>query len=299
MASPLLHNSLRLNYLHVDKYVFPSVWVYPNNRVPYSMLRLIQNGRALFIIDGETIHVRKNQIIYIPQGCDMYCRALDDDFTFISIRFTAAIPLNDTEIWSESFGIKKITECTDEKIHSYFEQMVFARTSQSKGKSFRLRGYLELIMAYLIDVNTGTLGDKSLKTSEENYSEALLKRDTPVQIKRRNMSPALKMDARIQTVIEYIITHPNQHVNIKEMCKMVDISKSSLRRLFKEHTGKSPTEFIKELHMAYAARKLLETDERISSIAYELGYNDPNYFSRIFKSNFGISPQQYRRISRE
>ena len=75
-------------------------------------------------------------------------------------------------------------------------------------------------------------------------------------------------------------------------------SPSSLRRLFKEHTGKSPGAFVKDLRMTTAARRLLVTDQRISAIAYELGFDDPNYFARIFKSVFGVSPQEYRAASR-
>ena len=151
MSGNLLYQSLRLNFLYADKYIFPSTWVYPHNRVPYSMLRLIQNGKAVFSINGEEIEVQKNQIIYIPQGCEMHCRATEPDFTFISIRFTAAIPLYDMEVWSERLGIQKITECEDVEVHNFFEQMVHARISHTAGKNFRQRGYLELIMAHLID----------------------------------------------------------------------------------------------------------------------------------------------------
>ena len=44
-----------------------------------------------------------------------------------------------------------------------------------------------------------------------------------------------------------------------------------------------------------AARRLLVTDARLSDIAYEVGFEDPNYFSRMFRRNFGASPQEYRR----
>ena len=51
--------------------------------------------------------------------------------------------------------------------------------------------------------------------------------------------------------------------------------------------------------MVTAARKLLATNKRVSTIAYELGYNDQNYFTRVFKSVFGISPDQYRKEARK
>ena len=76
------------------------------------------------------------------------------------------------------------------------------------------------------------------------------------------------------------------------------MSPSSFRRHFKEHTGKTPGNFLKELRVMVAARRLLVTDDRISDIAYELGFDDQNYFSRMFKSLFGVSPSQYRKTAR-
>jgi AraC-like DNA-binding protein len=299
MPSQNISSSIRLNYLFVEKYVFPSVWGYPRNKVPYSMLRLIVNGSGEFEIDNQSIIVKKNQIIYIPQGCDLQCRALEDDFTFISIRFTAAIPLNEVEVWSESLGIKRVTETPDPLIQSYFDQMVFARTSSVLGKAFRLRGYLELIIAWLIDANAENLGTTRIETVEKRNDEQHGHIDSTYYIKKRNMRPELEMDSRIQAVIEYMIAHQYEEIDLKQLCEMVEISFSSLRRLFKKHTGKAPSNFIKDMKMMSAARRLLGTDDRISKIAYDLGFDNPNYFTRMFKNNFGISPLQYRRVSRD
>ena len=51
--------------------------------------------------------------------------------------------------------------------------------------------------------------------------------------------------------------------------------------------------------MTNAARKLLVSNEPVSSIAYKLGYEAPSYFSKCFREVFGITPQEYRRTSRE
>ena len=100
-------------------------------------------------------------------------------------------------------------------------------------------------------------------------------------------------------VVDYFIAHPTEPFDTKFLSDMAQMSPSSLRRHFKEHTGKSPGDFVKELRMVTAARRLLVTNDRGSTIAYELGFDDQNYFARMFKSVFGVSPNQYRKASRE
>ena len=96
-------------------------------------------------------------------------------------------------------------------------------------------------------------------------------------------------------IVDYITTHPEENLSRQELCDMAGISVSTLRRLFKEQTGKTLFQFIKENKMTNAARRLLVTDDPISAIAYDLGYEIPSYFSECFKQIFGVSPQEYRR----
>ncbi len=88
-----LYTSMRFNFLYVDRYVFRRGWAYPNSYVPYCMLRYILKGRAEFIISGQKYIVEENQVCYIPEGCHLECHALEDEFSFISIRFATTVQL--------------------------------------------------------------------------------------------------------------------------------------------------------------------------------------------------------------
>ena len=83
--------------------------------------------------------------------------------------------------------------------------------------------------------------------------------------------------------MDYIVTHPTEHYTSEVLCQMVNVSPSTLRRLFKKHTGKSPSDFIQNLRLTVAARRLLVTNDRISSIAYQVGFEGP-------KELRGVSP---------
>ena len=80
---------------------------------------------------------------------------------------------------------------------------------------------------------------------------------------------------------------------------MCDVSESTLRRLFKSHMGKSIYEFIKDTKVLYAAHLLTTTNIPISEVGYRLGYESPSYFTKTFRDVFGVSPQEYRKCSRE
>ena len=86
-------DNIRLTFLYIEFYSMGKTWVYPESYIPYNIFRYIVKGKAEFCIDGEEIIVKENQIVYIPQGCRMSCRALSESFEFYSLRFMQ-IPLH-------------------------------------------------------------------------------------------------------------------------------------------------------------------------------------------------------------
>ena len=118
-------------------------------------------------------------------------------------------------------------------------------------------------------------------------------------IRRRNAKTQnINRDPRIQVVVDYLTPHLNEPFTIQSLSEMAQVSQTSFRRLFKAHTGKSPSDYMRELRMTSAARMLLTSDREIAEIGYQVGFSDANYFSRTFRQVFGVSPHQYRRISR-
>jgi len=71
-------------------------------------------------------------------------------------------------------------------------------------------------------------------------------------------------------------------------------SKSTLHRKLKSLTGLSPGEFIRNIRLKHACGMLTNTTDPISEIAYAVGFNNPKYFSSSFKSEFEMTPREYR-----
>ena len=88
--------------------------------------------------------------------------------------------------------------------------------------------------------------------------------------------------------------HYHEDVGLNEAAVILDVSPIYLSHLFKKETGKSFVGYLTGYRMEKAARMLVETNEKSYMIAKSVGYTDPNYFSYVFKRQYGVSPSKYR-----
>lgn len=283
-------DNIRFNFLYVDNYSFGRTWFYPDSVVPYNMLRYITSGEGIFFIDDEEVKVKKNQIAYVPRGCHMACHALTDNFSFTSIRFTTSVFFEGGDFLSDYYRLPRVMENQGE--NKYFELIYDWVKSENPAKMFLVRGYLEVLIGELVARANQEFGNTMVAAkNEEEY--------TLDKIRQRMKKSNTKIDARIQVVVDYITLHPTEKYTPAIMAEMAGLSKQRFSHLFKEQLGKSPMLYIKELRLTTAARKLLVSSDNVSDIAYSVGYEDPNYFIREFKTAFGYTPNQYRKAARE
>ena len=76
-------------------------------------------------------------------------------------------------------------------------------------------------------------------------------------------------------------------------------SKSTLHRKLKSLTGLSPWEFIRNIRLKHAAQMLKNNVGNVSEIAFKVGFNDPKYFSRCFKAEFGMTPKEFQDMNKD
>lgn len=87
--------------------------------------------------------------------------------------------------------------------------------------------------------------------------------------------------------------YSNPSFSIEYLADKMSMSRSSLHLKMKKLTGASASEFVKRIRLQEAA-ELIKQGKTVSEAAYNTGYNDPNYFSRVFKKEFKVSPTKYR-----
>jgi len=100
----------------------------------------------------------------------------------------------------------------------------------------------------------------------------------------------------VQEIIFYIHDNFMHHIELKSLAELTGVSHQFLIRLFKKATGKTPIEYI-NLYRIKESKKLLKyTSLSIKEICFEVGFENPYYFSRVFKKLEGNTPSRFREI---
>mgnify|MGYP003591970995 CR=1 FL=1 len=98
---------------------------------------------------------------------------------------------------------------------------------------------------------------------------------------------------KIKNTIEKNINDRN--FNYDSFAMKLDVSKSTLHRKINKLTGLTPCELIASYRIKLAMQMLTNDMYNISEIAYKVGFNDPKYFRKYFKDEFGMSPNEYKK----
>lgn len=103
-------------------------------------------------------------------------------------------------------------------------------------------------------------------------------------------------DIFLQKLINVVQEHlDDAELGVAHLCRAVKRSNTQVNRKLKALTGKTPSQFIRAVRLQRAIELLQTTDLNISEIAYQVGFNDPNYFSRSFSEEFGYPPNATRK----
>ena len=290
-----IYAGFNFDFLYVERYKFSEKWVYPPDLIPYAIYRYILTGRAVFVLNGAAYHVEAGDVFYIPQGSELSCEALEQ-IEFISVRFVGSVQIPGADVLKNLWGLPTLCSFRgDPRMQAAFLRIYEMALSDRQYKILEIKGYLNLITAWLAASGDTVPGGVRQAVGQAAFPEP----GGLSEIRKRAYKSVLNHDPRITVILDYLLCHPEKNVSIEEMCQMAEVSESTLRRLFRARTGKTVYAFVRDNKMLNAARMLIATGMRISSIAYQLGYESPCYFGKCFKEVFGVSPQQYRKNSRE
>jgi AraC-like DNA-binding protein len=216
----------------------------------------VSEGQLLFILPNQIRNHRpkNNDLKYFKMSFDQECLSLlPKQFSFL------INPLNESIITFDDEA--------KERVRMLFKSLNQILQSDSSQKD------AETILAYL---------------------NALLAEFNSAYFK--NGADDKQPGSRLSKYIEFkafIENHLNEQFSIDTIAKKLSVSTNSLYNVVKEFSGVSPKQYITSRLMLEAQRILHYSNPSAKELAYELGFNDPDYFSRLFKKSTGKNISNY------
>ena len=224
----------------------------------------VQCGQKKYdVYENDIIIINSNELHkcdYMDTGTEYYCFVLSPHFFYI-----ADFP---------DYVFKNHVSC-NEYMRSCFERVIKEYIKHDIGYESIIKGELYNILVFLLRNHS------YIDSSSTNYNQKI-----------NNLN-------KVNTVIQYINNNYEQDISIEYLSSLIYCSKSYLQHLFKEETGQNITEYINNTRITASMRLLKSTDAQVREIADQTGFQDYNYYSRVFKKKTGITPLEYRKQSRK
>jgi signal transduction histidine kinase/ligand-binding sensor domain-containing protein/DNA-binding response OmpR family regulator len=125
-----------------------------------------------------------------------------------------------------------------------------------------------------------------------------------IEVKAEDIHIVSEDEKFLKNAFEYIelnITEVN--FSVEELSKLLNLSRVSLYKKLLALTGKTPVDCIRTVRLKRAVQLLQKSQLSIANVAYEVGFNNPTYFSKVFKEEYGVLPSEYlneyRKIKKE
>jgi signal transduction histidine kinase/ligand-binding sensor domain-containing protein/DNA-binding response OmpR family regulator len=128
---------------------------------------------------------------------------------------------------------------------------------------------------------------KQQQTIRETYVRQIQVKTSEVKIESAN-------DKFIQQALTVVEKHiSNTDFSVKELSRELFMSRVAVYKRLFSLTGKTPIEFIRSIRLQRATQLLEKTEMTVAEVAYEVGFNNPKYFTKYFKAEFNIVPSAY------
>lgn len=108
------------------------------------------------------------------------------------------------------------------------------------------------------------------------------------------LTPALPAPSKMLDLLQYVHLHFQEEITLTSLARTFNWHPSYISRIFKQHVGQTLTDYLHALRVEMASSLLATTTMNIVDIAFEVGFEHPHTFTRVFKELRGMPPKQYR-----
>lgn len=264
----------------IHYYEFGPNFVFSGESHNFWELVYVDKGSVAVCRDGEEIILQQGQVIFHKPNEFHSIRALDSSPNFVVISFVStSLAMTSFERFSTSLDrIHKnlLSSIIKEAEKSYIIpkndtalRQLRRRPNAPLGSEQLIKTYLEQLLIFL------------LRCATQNNDAALL----PQAAEEIPLVAAIK---------EYLTLRCEENIRIEEVCRAFGYSKSFLSRLFREHTGQSLAAFARKKKIDRAKELIRQGNLNFAQISAKLSFEDPQYFSRVFKKECGMTPTEYK-----
>jgi two-component system response regulator YesN len=191
----------------------------------------------------------------------------------------------------------------EEKIADCMRHFTEHGTSLQKYRIF----IMELVTEISRFGNNNQLNMEELFGDRGNFMEKALQVESPEELRKWISEVGSRMQEAVQKerqnttksfvtkAVEYVQeSYSDITISIESVCRKLGVSAAYFSTVFKKETGKTFIGYLTDYRMEQAVELLLTTDDKTYIIAEKVGYADPNYFSYVFKKQYGMAPSKYR-----
>ncbi len=169
--------------------------------------------------------------------------------------------------------------------------------------------FVRVVVAFLDEVTgiyRNALSEENLQTIDEckhvleyadisRYEEALMGLVIDIHTHINDQLDVSRNQQKMKEAVEYIKQNYNMDLNMAVVSNHISMNYSLFSASFKQYTGTNFVNYLKELRVAKAKELLADTDTKIVEISQLIGYENEKHFMKIFKSECGVSPSEYRK----
>lgn len=172
------------------------------------------------------------------------------------------------------------------------------RSTNTKCRFIILSGYSEFTYAQTA-IHLGVYGYLLKPVIPEELTELLCRAEEELEGKKTDAEKQEKYSRLVSAAVEIIKTKYQKDVSLSGTADELGVTAEYLSARFAKETGETFMVFLRNYRIGKACDLLLNTNKKMYEVAFLVGYDNPQYFSNVFKSVMGISPKSYMRKKKE
>jgi two-component system response regulator YesN len=104
----------------------------------------------------------------------------------------------------------------------------------------------------------------------------------------------ISQNTTVASIQKYLYDNYTEDIPLQKLASKFYLTETYLCDIFKKYTGKTISSFVRDIRLGTACRLLKGSDKTLNEISNEIGYNSYSYFGKLFKNEFGLTPDEYR-----